>query len=467
MKKNNKGLNISTGFFLIAIAIIFVLMICTYVLTLVVPGGQYARVIDEAGNTVIAPDAKFEYVDGGISFLRFIASPVLVLGADGGGTIIAIIAFLLIIGGVFNCLDKCHLMKYMLEKIVSKFGNAKYKLLAIISFFFMAMGAFIGSFEECVPLVPIVVSLAVTLGWDPLTGMGMSLLSIGCGFASGVCNPFTVGVAQKLAGLPMFSGIWLRAISFVVIYSLLVVFLIGYAKKVDEKGDRQAVAPVFVSDPKMDRALLFFASILGVGMACVLLSGFVPALQDYTMIIVALTFLIAGIVSTLLSGTGAKEMGSSFWYGLTSILPAVILILMASSVRFTMTEGKILDTILHGAITLAGDLPKWAIILFIYLIVLVMNFFISSGSAKAFLLMPLIVPMAQMFGISPQLCVMAFAFGDGFSNVFYPTNTVLLVSLGIADVSYGKWVKYSWKFQLVNIAVTSLLLLFGFAVGYC
>ena len=132
-----------------------------------------------------------------------------------------------------------------------------------------------------------------------------------------------------------------------------------------------------------------------------------------------------------------------------------------------MTEGKILDTILHGAITVAGDLPKWAIILFIYLIVLVMNFFISSGSAKAFLLMPLIVPMAQVFGISPQLCVMAFAFGDGFSNVFYPTNTVLLISLGMANVSYGKWVKYSWKFQIINIIVTSLLLLFGLAVGYC
>ncbi len=152
---------------------------------------------------------------------------------------------------------------------------------------------------------------------------------------------------------------------------------------------------------------------------------------------------------------------------IVSILPAVILILMASSVRYTMTEGKILDTVLHGAITVAGDLPKWAIVLFIYLIVLVMNFFISSGSAKAFLLMPLIVPMAQVFGVSSQLCVLAFAFGDGFSNVFYPTNTVLLISLGMADVSYGKWVKYSWKFQLINLLLTSLLLMLGYAVGYC
>jgi len=107
------------------------------------------------------------------------------------------------------------------------------------------------------------------------------------------------------------------------------------------------------------------------------------------------------------------------------------------------------------------------VVLFIYLLVLVMNFFISSGSAKAFLLMPLIVPLAQIFQIPTQLCVLAFAFGDGFSNVFYPTNAALLIALGLADTGYGKWVRYSWKFQLANLLLTSGLLLFGLAVGYC
>ena len=95
-----------------------------------------------------------------------------------------------------------------------------------------------------------------------------------------------------------------------------------------------------------------------------------------------------------------------------------------------------------------------------------MNFFISSGSAKAFMLIPLIVPLAQIFGISSQLCVLAFAFGDGFSNVLYPTNPVLLISLGLADVSYGKWFHWSWKFQLLNLLLTSALLLFGLWIGY-
>jgi len=144
----------------------------------------------------------------------------------------------------------------------------------------------------------------------------------------------------------------------------------------------------------------------------------------------------------------------------------VAMILMASSIKFTMEEARILDTLLHGAVELASNMPKWIVILFLYLLVLVMNFFISSGSAKVFLMMPLIVPLAEVFGISAQLCVVAFAFGDGFSNVFYPTNPVLLISLGLSDVSYGKWVRWSWKFQVANLLLTSLILLFGLAIGY-
>ena len=176
-----KGLNISVKSFITAIAVLLVLMILTYGLTFIVPGG-------------------------GIPFWKWALSPVLVLGGEDNVSLIAVIAFLLVIGGVFNCLEKCGLMKYMLDKITYRYGKEKYKLLALVTLFFMAMGAFIGSFEECVPLVPIVVALAIRLGWDALTGLSMSLLAIGCGFASGICNPFTVGVAQELAGLPIFSG---------------------------------------------------------------------------------------------------------------------------------------------------------------------------------------------------------------------------------------------------------------------
>ena len=435
-----KGLNISVKSFITAIAVLFVLMIMTYVLTFIVPGGE-------------------------IPFWKWALSPVLVLGGEDNVSLIAVIAFLLVIGGVFNCLEKCGLMKYMLDKITYRYGKERYKLLALVTLFFMAMGAFIGSFEECVPLVPIVVALAIRLGWDALTGLGMSLLAIGCGFASGICNPFTVGVAQELAGLPMFSGMWFRVVSFILIYALLLGFLRRYAKRIEKPMDTKVAEEEFVDNKQMNKGLVCFATLMCVGIAVVLSSVVITSLQDYTMIIVALTFLFAGMIASAISKCGGS-LGSMFWNGLTSVLPAVLMILMANSIKYTMEEGNVLDIILGGAINVAETLPKWSVILFIYLIALVMNFFISSGSAKAFLLMPLIVPVAEVFGISAQLCVVAYAFGDGFSNVFYPTNPVLLISLGLADVSYGKWAKWSWKFQTMNLLLTSGLLLLGLVIGY-
>ena len=321
-------------------------------------------------------------------------------------------------------------------------------------------------FEECVPLVPIVVALSVRLGWNALCGIGMSLLAVGCGFASGVCNPFTVGVAQQLAGLPMFSGIWLRLVAFCLIYALLMAFLITYAKKIERPIDSSAESEQFMSDARMNRGLICFCLILGAGIATILCSSFIHALRDYTMVIVAVTFLIAGIVSTLVCGMGVKNLIITFIKGSISILPAIAMILMASSIKYTLEEAGVLDTVLHSIIELTGHMPPWAVILLIYLLVLVLNFFIPSGSAKAFMLIPLIVPVAHIFGISSQLCILAFAFGDGFSNVFYPTNPVLLISLGLTNTGYVEWFRWSWKFQFLNLILTSGILLFGLAVGY-
>ena len=464
-KTEKKGLGISAKSFIGAIVIIFALMCLTYVATFFIPGGEYARVIDENGIETIITDS-FKYVEGGVPFVKWLLSPLLVLGADGGGAIIAVIVFLLVIGGIFTALDKSGLMEYMLKKIVHKFGKNRYNLLSLVMLFFMSMGAFIGSFEECVPLVPIVVGLCVALGWDELTGLGISVLAAGCGFASGVCNPFTVGVAQELASLPMFSGMWLRLVSFVIIYGVLHFFVKRHALKIAKPIETIDVSDDFIDDRKLDKALIVFASILGIGILVVLSSVFFTFLQDYTMIIVALMFLVAGLSSVIIAGMNGKDLVKNFAYGIVTVFPAVFMILMASSIKYTLIEGKILDTLLHSAVGIAENLPKGAVILFIYLIVLVLNFFISSGSAKAFLLMPLIVPLAQIFDISSQLSVMAFAFGDGFSNVMYPTNPVLLISLGMAGVSYVKWFRWTFKIQFSILIVTSLILLFGLAIGY-
>ena len=374
------------------------MMIMTYLLTFIIPGGY-------------------------IPFWKWVLSPVLVLLGEDNGSLIAIIVLLIVLGGGFNSLDKFGVLRLLLDKITEKYGKNRRMILAVVPLFFMLIGSVAGTYEECVPLVPVVVALAIRLGWDALTGLGMSILAAGCGFAAGLCNPFTIGVAQELAGLPMFSGIWLRAISFLLIYILLLAFLFSYIKIV-EKPIESLVLNQNTAFLKQGKKEYYLDSKL-------------------------------------------KKFMITFGQGGLSVLPGVLLILMANSIRFTLMEGNILDVILEAAVSKVGGMPRWSVILFIYVLVLCLNFFIPSGSAKAFLLIPLIVPTAQAFDISAQLCVMAFAFGDGFSNVFYPTNPVLLISLGLVDVSYGDWAKWSVRFQLMNIILTSAILIFGLAIGYC
>lgn len=440
-QEKTSGLSISVKSFISAILIIFVLMLITYGLTFLIPGGS-------------------------LPFWKFILSPVLVLGAEGNATLIAVIAFLLVIGGIFNCLTECGLMNYMLNKLVNKFAAVRYRLMAIMILFFMAMGSLIGSFEEVIPMTPIVVALSIGLGWDAVTGLGMSLLAVGCGFAAGIANPFTIGIAQGIAGLPMFSGLWFRALSFCLIYALLLLFLRSHAKKIEKPVQELPKQEDFTEDAALNRGLRLFAILLGIGILLVLSSGFLTFLQDFTLIIVAVMFLAAGLASVTAAGLRGKALLKCFLRGVKEIAPSVLMILMASSIKYILVEAGILDSILAWATGAAGTLPKAGIILFIYLICLVMNFFIPSGSAKAILLIPLIVPIANAFGLSAQLCIVAFAFGDGFSNVFYPTNPGLLVSLGLSDISYGSWARYSALFQLFNLILTSALLLFGLAIGY-
>ena len=397
MEKNKEKPKMEAGVksFITAIVVIFAMMVLTYALTIIIPGGY-------------------------IPFWKWILSPILVLFAKDSGSIIAIIALLVVLGGIFNTLDKFGVLRLLLDKVTAKFGKSRRVLLAVIPLFFMVIGSAAGIFEECVPLVPVVVALAIRLGWDALTGLGMSILAAGRGFAAGVCNPFTVGVAQELAGLPMFSGMWFRAVSFLIIYIILMLFLLIYVRKIEKPMDEKMLE--------------------GIG------SGSVRQIA-YS------------------SGSRLWKIGITFKEGVVSVLPGVLLILMANSIRFTLLEGNILDVILQGAVSLASGMPRFGVILFIYGLVLLLNFFIPSGSAKAFLLMPLIVPLAEAFDISAQLCVVAFAFGDGFSNVFYPTNPVLLISIGLANVSYGTWAKWSGKFQLINLFVTGALLLVGLAIN--
>jgi uncharacterized ion transporter superfamily protein YfcC len=198
----------------------------------------------------------------------------------------------------------------------------------------------------------------------------------------------------------------------------------------------------------------------------VLVGPFIPAISGFTLPIVGLLFFIAGLGAGLLSGVGAGAVGKAAWQGFLGILPAVPLILMASSINYIVTSGGVRDTILHSMADQFQSISPFAAVLLIYLTALLIEFFVASGSAKAFLVMPLIIPLADLSGVTHQTSVTAYVFGDGFSNMIYPTNPVLLICLGLTVVSYGKWIRWTIPLWLGILLVTIAFLGIAVLIGY-
>ncbi len=479
--ENTKSIQISRSSFIQSFIILLVLMILAGIMTTVIPSGEYKR-METNGISTIQPDSFTLADHPDYPFWRWFTAPLEVLAGPDKLTIITILLFLLMVGAAFAVLQQSGILSAVLGRIVKLFGQRKYLLLLIISLFFMILGGFFGVIEEIVPLVPIMVALAIYLGWDTLVGLGMSLLAVNLGFSTAITNPFTIGVAQKLAGLPLFSGAGLRLMFFVIVYAIFAVFITTYARKIEKNPEH---SPVWVEEQaagvrenqkgfsdlpnqvtRLKPALIFFLVWIGLIAAILFLSPFVEFLSSYSLPIVAVFFLIAGLGAGFLSGAPAKSIWKAAGDGALGIAPGIPLILMASSIKYIVTQGEILDTILHAASGwIAGTTPLMAALI-IYALALIMEFFIGSGSAKAFLLMPILTPLADLVGVTRQITVTAYCFGDGFSNLIYPTNPVLLIALGLTLVSYPKWFKWSAKLWLIILPVTVLFLVLAVAIRF-
>jgi uncharacterized ion transporter superfamily protein YfcC len=475
------GAQINRKAFLQSLTILFVLMVFAGILTLVIPAGRYAT-FSQDGREIIDP-TSFEFRDSPeYPIWRWFTAPVEVLGSEHGLSIIVIILFILIVGGSFAVLDYSGILRGGLAVIVSRFGERKYPLLLLISFFFMALGAFFGIFEEIIPLVPLALALSYFLGWDTLVGLAMSVLATNIGFSAAITNPFTIGVAQQIAGLPLFSGAAFRILIFITFYLIFAIFIVRYAQKVERSPTS---SPVFQEDQsernKYDvqkiqsqtqfnrahkRAIYWFLVWALLILVLLFAGPFVAGLSDFALPIVAILFLIGGLGAGFLAGNPPRKVLKAFWEGIAGIAPGILLILMAVSVNYIVVQGGVMDTILYYASGLFEGLNPVMAAIVIFFVALVVEFFISSGSAKAFLLMPILIPLADIVGITRQVTVTAYCFGDGFSNLAYPTNPVLLIVLGLTVVSYSKWIRWTMKLWFWVMVASVVFLWIGVLVNY-
>lgn len=473
-RKDKAFASINANSFLMVVILLSVILAISGALSYFIPQGAFER--DAFGAIIDGTYAKGE-VDG-IAVWRILTAPVRVFVSSDAVTIIFISVFLLIMSGVFNLLDKTDGIRVFIGKTVQRCSKKRNLVVCIALLIFMAFGSFFGMFEELVTLLPLVIVCMLSMGMDTLTGLGVCMLGACFGFAAAITNPFSVGLASKFAGTYALDGAWLRIVFFVLIYSLVCGFLLNHVRRIGKTPEksltykvdlekRQGLDMAVLTDTAQERKVFrVYATFFAVQLVMLVLIASIRAIADYAIPILTFSFLFGGVAAGCCVCENKRDVAKYMWQGAKSMFPAVVLIALACSVKLVMSESNILDTVMYEVIEFLRGKDQFVCIILIYLLIIFLQIFIGSASAKIFLIMPIILPICTALGLSSTVVIFTYCIADGFTDMILPTNPILLIGLSVANVSYAKWVKWTWKLQVIVFAITVLMLLFAVHIGY-
>ena len=424
--------------------IIFAMILLSALLTWFVPGGEYVK--GEEGTL------SYRDVESVPQFFGVFTALYHGFVKQSG-----IIIFILIVGGSFWLLNSTGAISVGIGRFIRSVGRYHKVVLVAITLLFSLAGAIFGMSEETIPFVGIVVPLVVSMGYDAFLGMLIVYVAANVGFSSAFLNPFTVGIAQEMAELPLFSGMEYRLICWALLTLLLILYVLFYAKSIYKAPQTAAEQQTFVAPQPMSAAqkiilLILFATIV------LLVVG--VTLWGWYMAEISGLFLAMGIVSGIVAGYDSGRISSEMIAGAKDILSSALVVGLASGIIVILQEGRIIDSILNSlqaALNNAGG--EWSLSA-MYGIQALINTIIPSATAKAAITIPIMAPFSDMVGVSRQAMVLAFQFGDGFTNMITPTSGVLIASLSMARITYSDWVRKIWR-PVLALMLIGLLLLLG------
>ncbi len=443
--------------------ILFFVILIMALLTYIIPAGEYNRIQDEAsGRTVVDPVSYHHVEQSPIKFFDlFKAIP------KGMGEAQGIIFFIFIVGGAFQMITATGAIEAGVGKLAKGLrGNEKLLIPMFLIIFSIGGGTF-GMSEESIVFVPIGIALARALGYDAMTGTAMITLGAACGFTSGFMNPFTVGVAQQIAELPMFSGVQLRLVFLVIFLAITMIYLIKYAEKVKNDPSASIVYDLELEEKNkiidlnnlpqlMPQHYLVLAAV-AVGFGFIIFGVFN---WDWYITEIGSTFLAMGIIGGLLGKIGPSQLAQEFVSGAKSIVFGALVVGVARGILVIMQDGKILDSIVYGLAMAIQSLPNGISAVGMYLVQVIINFFIPSGSGQAAATMPIMKPLADIIGVTRQTAVVAYQLGDGFTNSIIPTSAALMGVLSVAKIPYEKWVKFLWPLMALWLGTGAVIMIF-------
>ena len=436
-----------------------IIIVCA-ILTWILPAGEFDRQTNAAGTEVVVP-GTYHTVDaspvGPFETLKSLYNGMLNGGCVVFFVFIAYAAIGLIIStGAFNGLVSG------LLKILK--GKARAVIIPIFILVLGCISSTIGVFEEAFPFIPIFVGIAIAMGYDALVGLGIVALGVGLGYSGAIMNPFTVGMAQDIAGIPQMSGIGFRIICHVVMIIVASTLLIRYALKIQADPTKSYVYGDDFSHMEMDPQGIEHHSfgIREKAVLAVLALGVVVIVwgvktKGWYFEDLSAVFLLMGIVSSFIMGWGpdtiAQKMAASF----TDIAVACMIIGFSRGILVVLQSGHIIDTIVYGISIPLGKFPAWIASELMLVVQTLLNFLIPSGSGQAVTSMPIMAPLADLIGVSRQVAVLAFQFGDGLSNIIWPT-AMAPIMCGIAGIKIEKWWKLIVPIFLALIVTQGVLI---------
>ena len=449
--------------------IVFALIVLAAVLTWVVPAGEYTRVV-EGGREVVVND----------SFHRVDAAPQTwqIFSALFNGFVdkADIIIFILMVGGAFWILNNSHAIDVGVMAFLRRVQRlSRYKLIAklgvnniiitLVMLLFSLFGAIFGMSEETIAFVVVFIPLAIQMGYDSIVGVCMCYVAAHVGFAGAMLNPFTIGIAQGIVDLPLFSGLEYRFFCWVVLTIVGIAFVLWYAARVKANPERSPVHKL--DDYWRERASSTEQSVLTVRHVLILILLLLTIVALVVGVLawgwyiaeISALFLAMGILAGIIDRQSADDIAKLFLAGCKDILSAALVVGLASGIIFILRDGHIMDTLLYGLSRSLAQTGEVASLAVMYVFQTLLNIVMPSGSAKAALTMPIMTQFADLIGVSRQTTVLAFQFGDGFTNMLTPTSGVLIGVLGIARIPYGTWLKWAWRFILGLIVIGFLLML--------
>lgn len=448
------------------LVLLFSLMIVSLVLTWVVPSGEFERTVTEAGREVVEPGTYSEI--GEKEYLSPLALLTVVPRAlaDAQG----IIFFVLIIGGSIKVIRDTGSIDALLGRIVQRFGSRPAWLIFLMMFAFAAASATLGIAEEYVPFAIILVSLCAALRMDAITAIGTLVVGYGIGYGVAFMNPFTLVIAQEISGLQPLSGMWFRLAIALPFLGIGYHHVWSYGKKVRANPEYSYMRGVEteISDQTNDYPPMTTRRKVILGATSLALIGLVIGIKEAGWYLTELGAMFVGlaIVVGFLSGEGASETAKSFSKGAAELTGTALLIGFARAIALLMEDGMILDTVVYAlAAPLSAVGAEFSAVGMLF-IQSVLNFFIPSGSGQAFVTMPLMAPIGDLVGVSRQVAVLAYQFGDGLMNMIVPTNAVLMGILGLAGIPYSKWFKFVWPVILKLLAAAAVTMVIAVWIGY-